>query len=292
MAQRPVLGARLLQDVLPEGVVGAALRRRAVEVAAPGVGGEGVAVPLLDRIRRIGQHHVELQQPVALDELRLGERVAALDVEVLDAVEEAVHPGDGGGHEVPLLAVEPDVAPFLALPAQMGDAGEQHAAGAAGGVVDGLARLRLEHLGHQVDDGAVGVELGGGVAGVVGELLDQVLVALAQLVLGQVGDGEFERGEVLDQVAQHGVGQAVLVGPLRVAEDAVELVRVGGLDGPHGRLEALRRRSWLTLRTSRQWASVGIWKRWFSGKAAKSLSPPDSASAACVSSSNTSQSRL
>ena len=100
-----------------------------------------------------------------------------------------------------------------------------------------LAGLRLQHLGHQVDDGAVGVELGGGVAGVVGELLDQVFVALAQLVLGQVGDGEVERAEVLDQVAQHGVGEAVLVGPLGVAEDAVELVGVGGLDGPHGGLQ-------------------------------------------------------
>ena len=64
-------------------------------------------------------------------------------MKILDAVEEAVHPGDGGGHEVPLLAVEADVAPLLALSAQMGDAGEQHAAGAAGGVVDGFARLRL-----------------------------------------------------------------------------------------------------------------------------------------------------
>ena len=40
-------GRQALQNVLPEGVVGAALRRGAVEVAAPGVGGEGVAVPLL-----------------------------------------------------------------------------------------------------------------------------------------------------------------------------------------------------------------------------------------------------
>ena len=106
MAQRPVFGFRLLQDVLEEGVVGAALRRRAVEVAAPGVGRQGVAVPLLDGVGRIGQHHVELLQAVALDELGLGERVAALDVEVLDAVQEAVHPGDGGGHQVELLPVE------------------------------------------------------------------------------------------------------------------------------------------------------------------------------------------
>ena len=188
MAQRPVLGVRLLQDVLPEGVVGAALRRRAVEVAAPGVGGEGVAVPLLDGIGRIGQHHVEAHQAVALHELRLGQRVAALDAEILDAVQKAVHPGDGGRHQVPLLPVEADVAPLLALPAQVRDAGEQHAAGAAGGVVDGLAWLRLEHLGHQMDNGAVGVELGSGVAGVVGKFLDEVFVALAEFVLGQVGE--------------------------------------------------------------------------------------------------------
>ena len=104
-------------------------------------------------------------QAVALHKLRLGERVAPLDAEVLDAVEEAVHPGNRRGHQVPLLTVEADVAPLLALSAQMGDAGEQHAAGAAGRVVDGLARLRLEHLGHQMDNRAVGVELGGGVAG-------------------------------------------------------------------------------------------------------------------------------
>ena len=75
-------------------------------------------------------------------------------------------------------------------------------------------------------------------AGVVGELLDEILVALAQFILGQVGDGEFERGEVLDEVAQHGIGQPVLIRPLRIAEDAEELVGVGGLDRPHGLLQA------------------------------------------------------
>ena len=100
-----------------------------------------------------------------------------------------------------------------------------------------LARLRLQHLRHQVHDRAVGVELGGGVTGIVGELLDEVFVALAQFVLGQVGDGQLERAEVLDQVAQHRVGQAVLVGPLGIAKDAVELVGVGRLDGTHGGLE-------------------------------------------------------
>ncbi len=170
--------------------------------------------------------------------LRLGQGLAALDAEVLDAVEEAVHPGDGGGHQIPFLAVELHIPPFLLLVPQVGDAGKQHAAGAAGGVIDGLSGLHVEHLGHEVDEGAVRVELGGGVAGVVGELLDEILIALAQFVLGQVGDGEFQRGEVLDEVAQHGVRQAVLVRPLRIAKDAEELVGVRGLDGPHGLLQA------------------------------------------------------
>ena len=87
-----------LDDVLPEGVVGSALRRRAVDVAAPRIGGEGFAIPLLDRVRWIGQHHVELPQPVPLDEFRIGERVTTNDLEVLDAVQKAVHAGNGRRH--------------------------------------------------------------------------------------------------------------------------------------------------------------------------------------------------
>ena len=58
------LGVEALGDVLEEGVVGAALRRDAPEVAAVGVVGEGVAVPRLDRVGRVGQHDVEGLQAV------------------------------------------------------------------------------------------------------------------------------------------------------------------------------------------------------------------------------------
>ncbi len=150
-----------------------------------------------------------------------------------DAVQEQVHPGDRRGSVVELLAVEAQVAPFLALAAQLGGGGDQHAAGAAGGVVDRLARLGLEHQRHQVDERAVGVELLGGVAGVVGELLDQVLVAVAEFVLGQVRDRQDLAGEVLDQVLERRVREQVLVAPVAVAEHAGERVGVGRLDGPH-----------------------------------------------------------
>ncbi len=187
MAQRPVCRVHAGQDVLEEGVVGPALRRRAQEVAAPRIALPRLAVPLLDGIGRVGQHHVEGAQPVALGEGRPLQRVAADDGEVLDAVQHQVHARDGGGHVVALLPVEAQGAVLAAAALDLVQRRDQHAAGAAGRVVDALARLRVEHLHHQVDDGAVGVELLRGVAAVVGELLDQELVGHAQLVLGHVG---------------------------------------------------------------------------------------------------------
>ena len=97
--------------------------------------------------------------------------------------------------------------------------------------------LRLEHLHHQVDDGAVRVELLRRVPAVVGELLDQELVAVAELVLGHVGERERLPREVLEQVLERDVGQALLVGPRSVAEDAVEPVRVGRFDRAECRLD-------------------------------------------------------
>jgi hypothetical protein len=116
------LGRQALHNVGPEGIVCPALRRGAVEVTAPGVGGESLTVPLLDGIGRIGQHHVEAHQAVTLHQLGLGEGVAALDAEILDAMEEAVRTSDGGGHQVALLPVEAHVAPLLSLSAQVRDA--------------------------------------------------------------------------------------------------------------------------------------------------------------------------
>ena len=112
---------------------------------------------------------------------------------------------------------------------------DEHAARADGRVVDALAGLRLEHLRHQVHERAVGVELLRRVAAVVGELLDQVLVAVAELVL-RAPPSRLERvlREVLDQVLQRLVGHLRLVGPRRVAEDAGQPLRVGRFDGAEG----------------------------------------------------------
>ena len=94
--------------------------------------------------------------------------------------------------------IEPERPVSPPSPLHLGERGDEHAAGAAGGVVDALARLRLEHLRHQVDERAVGVELLRRVAAVVGELLDEVLVAVAELVLGDVREAQRVLREVLD----------------------------------------------------------------------------------------------
>ena len=136
-----------------EGIIGAALRRGAVEIAAPGIGGESVAVPLLDGVGRIRQHDIEAHEAVALHELRLGEGVAALDAEVLDAVEEAVHPGDGRGHEVNDGAIRVDLPHFVRP--------------------SGSLRLAI----------SAALRFGGGVAGVVSEFLDHILMSARALTL-------------------------------------------------------------------------------------------------------------
>ena len=79
-------------------------------------------------------------------------------------------------------------------------------------------------------EGAVGVELLRGVAGVVGELLDEVLVAVAEFVLGDVGETQRVLREVLDQVLERLVRHLGLVGPGRTAEDTFEPLRVGRFD--------------------------------------------------------------
>ena len=136
------LGAGGGEHVLHPRPVGVTLGRHAAEaVAAPLVGCPLCLAPVLQRERRIGDHAVELSQVVAGVERWVAQRVLADDLEVLDPVQQQVHPGDGRGGEHLLLAVE--LAP-QGLGASAGglnvlDDLDQHAAGAAGRVVDALA---------------------------------------------------------------------------------------------------------------------------------------------------------
>ena len=75
--------------------------------------------------------------------------------------------------------------------------------------------------------GAVGVEFLRSMAAVIGELLDQVFIALAKLVLRAVGQRQTLGGKVLQQILQQTIRQAVFVRPRAVAEDAGHLIAVG-----------------------------------------------------------------
>ena len=90
-----------------------------------------------------------------------------------------------------------------------------------------------------MDERAVGVELLRRVAGVVGKLLDEELVGVAQLVLGHGLPVEAPAGEMLNEVLEHLVGQPFAVGPRGVAEDTLELARVGCFDRPQSHLHRL-----------------------------------------------------
>ena len=162
-AMRPATDGHRRDHVLDPGVVAVALWRQPVGCAAPRVGFPDLAAPLLERERRIGDHAVERGQAARarVGEGRAAERVLADDLEVLDAVQHQVHAGDGRGGEVLLLAVDlAEEGPRVAARAlHVLDRPEQHAAGAAGRVVDALALLRVEDVDHHADDAARRVEL-------------------------------------------------------------------------------------------------------------------------------------
>ena len=115
-------------------------------------------------------------------------------------MEDQIHPGDRRGDVDQFLPVELERSRVGALALDFRQGRDKHPARTRGRVVDALAGLGLEHLDHQVDKRPVGIELLRCVAGVVGELLDKVLVAVAELVLRDVGDAQGVPAEVLDEI--------------------------------------------------------------------------------------------
>ena len=183
-----------------------------------------IAAPLVEAERRVGDHPVVEQQLAFIDQLRIPDRVALLDARVGQPVEQHVHLADGPRAEVLLLAVERQVARVAALPFDVVGALDQHAAGAGGRVADAHPLGGRQQLDDQLDDHPRGVELAALLAGIVGELLDQVLVGAAEQVgLGHAVVAERNLGEVLDQPGKHGVAILRIAElPLVVVVDARE----------------------------------------------------------------------
>ncbi len=200
------LGRRRQNHVLDPGVVTALGRRQAGKVAAVGVAAPHVVAPLFQRERRIGDDTVERDQAVARVEGGLAKRIAADHIEILDAVQEQIHAGDGGRGQVLLLAEQlaPERANVAAGLADMVDRLDQHTARSAGRVVDRLALARIEDADHQIHHAARRIELARLLVGGVGEFLDQVFVGLAEYVGAGRPVAQRQLGKVLDQIADPG----------------------------------------------------------------------------------------
>ena len=234
----PARGVQHRHHVLDERQIALGLRRHAEPEAPVAVVPGHLAAPFVEAERRIGDHPVVQQQLAFLHQLRVPDRIALLDAGVGQPVEQHVHLADGPGAEVLLLAVKRQVARIAPLPLDVVGAFDQHAAGAGGGVADAHPFARRQQLHDEPDHHPRRVELAALLAGVVGELLDQVLVGAAEEVgLGHAVVAERDSGEVPDEAREHGVAVA------GVAELAFVVVVDAGEDAFQRAVLLLQRRA-------------------------------------------------
>lgn len=238
----PAGGVHAGVDVLHPAPVGGGFTGKAgpggktVEFVVVVVGlGEPVLVP-----HGISDDAVEAAELALLvAEFGVLEGVADLDL-AFHVMDDHVHVGHGPGLGGEFLAeqFQGGDGAFLAFGVFLhGDlAFHEQAAGAAGGVVDFHAGLGLEHAGHDGADLGRGVELAGALATALGELTDEVFVALADDVGLDVVEPEALGADGLDEVGEAVVVEVTLaVGggvEIDTVDDALQQ-RVFQGDGPH-----------------------------------------------------------
>ncbi len=197
------------------GVVGIAGGRGVVAVPASVVDEFVGAAPVLQVEGGIGHDVVGLEVGVLILEEGVGGDFAEVGGEPAHG---EVHLGQlvGGGGE--LLPVDGDVFLAAVVAFDKLDGLDEHAAGAAAGVVD-LAFVGLDHFGDEIDDALGGVELAPELAFRSGEFAEEVFIDPADgvllLVLDSVDvvDGIDEGGELADIEPEAGevvVGQGAL----------------------------------------------------------------------------------
>ena len=216
-------GRQVVDEVLHPGEVGVARGRRAV-LPARVVGELGVP-PVRHVERRVGEDEVGAQ--VGVQVLREGVGRALAEVG-LDAAQGEVHLGQLPGGVGELLAVDGDVGALAAVGLHELGGLDEHAARAAGGVVD-AALVGLEHLDERLDDRARRVERAGVLAGLLaGELAEEVLVDPAEHVVAAVvvGLGEADGADQVDELAEPALVEALaaVVARQDAADDRVLLL--------------------------------------------------------------------
>ena len=221
----------MVEEMLHPGVVRVAHRRRTVR--PPLVVPQLLATPVGDVEGRIGQDVVGPQVGVAI----VAEAVAVLNL-ALDAPDCQVHPSHAPCRVVRLLPVDGDVATGPAAVAVAGGVCadelhrlDEHARRAAAGVVH-AALVGLQHFHQEPHDRARGVELAPLTALCQCELLQEVLVDVAQHVRGAcLFPAHFDVANEVDDLTQASLIQCrsgVVLGK-HVVEH-----RVVPLDGGHG----------------------------------------------------------
>ena len=116
----------------------------------------------------------------------MGKGVGTDNREVLNAVEVEIHPGNGGCQAIDLLPENVDSLPLFTFVLEVGEAFDKHTSGTAGRVVNTLVGARIQNLGHEGDNRAVGVEFLCRIAGIIGKFSDQVFIRLSHLI-GRTG---------------------------------------------------------------------------------------------------------
>ena len=156
----------------------------AVEAVVGIVSGE-VAAPVLQTERRIGDDAVvRYEAVVSACQSRLGDDVAFFDSCCSESVQEQVELADSQGAPVAFLPVQHQIAFVSSVLFDVLRGVDQHPAGACGGIADAHALVRSEQFDYQADHGTGSVELTAFPAGVVGELVDQILVGVSQDIAG------------------------------------------------------------------------------------------------------------
>ena len=223
------LRCKVVDEVLDPGEVRIPLRRDAVLPADVVVLAEPVGVVE----GRIGQDVVGPEVGVEWS----AEGVGVLGSEVcLDAPEGEVHDGEAAGGRVALLTVDADVAELAAVGFHEFLTLDEHASGAAGGVVD-ASLVRGDHLDEEADDTGGGVELTAVLALGTGKLGEEVLEDSSEEVLGAAGGiCELDGADDVDELAEAilvEVGAAVVL-----VQGALE-AGVVPFEGDHGVVDEL-----------------------------------------------------
>ena len=222
------------KNVLEERIVSTTLGWCSQEITSILVVFKSTAIPLADGVWRISQYQIKLLDHTFLDESRTFQCIVIDNMEIINAMKKEIHSSNSTGKLVDFLSIYLQITPFLALVLKVRNTGNKHASTAAGGIINRFSALRLEHFRHQMHHSTVGIEFLGGMSAVISKLLNQVFIALAQLVFRTVSQGQYLGREMLNKISKKAVGQTVFISPRTVAENTGHAVTVDSLDLPEG----------------------------------------------------------